>query len=162
MSAKDFKKTACSNCARFEDVTVKCPLRRTIVRLDPRELPTECRWQIARKNIGRPPTRTKPYPKRKRRENAPMFHSDRKDDFEEVTQEEMIGPSSSGTMGSVFIPIVEIKKEKAAPPPQKNPHAVALGRLGGLKGGKSRAQSLTPARRKEIAQQAARSRWNKP
>ena len=34
---------------------------------------------------------------------------------------------------------------------RKNPHAVALGRLGGKKGGVARAQSLSPERRKEIA-----------
>ena len=43
--------------------------------------------------------------------------------------------------------------------PMKNPAAVALGRLGGLKGGKARAERLTPERRSEIAQKAARSRW---
>jgi hypothetical protein len=41
----------------------------------------------------------------------------------------------------------------------KNEAAVALGRLGGLKGGKARADSLTPQRRKEIAQKAAEKRW---
>ena len=43
----------------------------------------------------------------------------------------------------------------------KNPAAVALGRLGGLKGGKARAESLTPKKRTEIAKKAAKSRWNK-
>jgi hypothetical protein len=43
----------------------------------------------------------------------------------------------------------------------KNPAAVALGRLGGLKGGKARASKLTPAQRKESARKAARARWNK-
>jgi hypothetical protein len=42
----------------------------------------------------------------------------------------------------------------------KNPAAVALGRKGGLKGGKARAEALTPARRKEIARKAATKRWN--
>jgi hypothetical protein len=42
----------------------------------------------------------------------------------------------------------------------KNPAAVALGRRGGLKGGKARAQSLTKARRSEIARLAAEARWN--
>jgi hypothetical protein len=42
---------------------------------------------------------------------------------------------------------------------ERNPHAVALGRLGGLKGGKARAASLTPKKRTEIARIAARSRW---
>ena len=43
----------------------------------------------------------------------------------------------------------------------KNPAAVALGRLGGLKGGKVRAERLSPERRKEIAIKAARARWGK-
>lgn len=42
---------------------------------------------------------------------------------------------------------------------EKNPHAVALGRLGGLKGGRARAEKLTAARRKEIAKNAAEKRW---
>ena len=41
----------------------------------------------------------------------------------------------------------------------KNPAAVALGRLGGLKGGRARDAALTPERKKEIAQQAAKQRW---
>jgi hypothetical protein len=40
-----------------------------------------------------------------------------------------------------------------------NPHAAALGRLGGLKGGRARAASLSPERRREIAIRAARRRW---
>jgi hypothetical protein len=43
----------------------------------------------------------------------------------------------------------------------KNPAAVALGRLGGLKGGKARASKLSSARRAEIAKQAAAARWRK-
>ena len=46
------------------------------------------------------------------------------------------------------------KPEKA-----KNPAAVTLGRLGGLKGGKARAESLTPEKRKAIAKKAAEARW---
>jgi len=42
-----------------------------------------------------------------------------------------------------------------------NPHAVALGRLGGLAGGPARARSLTPERRRSIASQAARARWSR-
>lgn len=41
----------------------------------------------------------------------------------------------------------------------KNPAAVALGKLGGLKGGKARAKALTPAKRKLIAKKAAKKRW---
>jgi hypothetical protein len=43
--------------------------------------------------------------------------------------------------------------------PEKNPAAVALGKLGGLKGGKARAEKLTPKRRREIAVKAAKKRW---
>ncbi len=42
---------------------------------------------------------------------------------------------------------------------RKNPAAVALGRLGGQKGGKARAEKLSARRRKEIARQAAQARW---
>jgi hypothetical protein len=41
----------------------------------------------------------------------------------------------------------------------KNPAAVELGRLGGLKGGKARAEKLSPKKRSEIAKKAASSRW---
>lgn len=45
--------------------------------------------------------------------------------------------------------------------PAKNPAAVALGRRGGLKGGKARAEALTPAKRSQIAKKAAAARWKK-
>ena len=45
--------------------------------------------------------------------------------------------------------------------PEKNPAAVALGRLGGRKGGKARAAKLTPEQRSEIAKKAAAARWKK-
>lgn len=41
----------------------------------------------------------------------------------------------------------------------KNPAAVALGRLGGLKGGKARAARLTKEQRVAIAKKAAEARW---
>jgi len=43
----------------------------------------------------------------------------------------------------------------------KNPAAVALGKLGGPKGGRARAKALSAARRREIAAKAARARWGK-
>jgi hypothetical protein len=43
----------------------------------------------------------------------------------------------------------------------KNPAAVELGRLGGLKGGKARAAKLTAKRRREIAKAAAEARWRR-
>jgi hypothetical protein len=53
--------------------------------------------------------------------------------------------------------------EKTEPPaqPEKNPAAVALGRLGGLKGGAARAAALGPKKRSQIAAKAAKARWNK-
>lgn len=45
------------------------------------------------------------------------------------------------------------------PKPKKNPAAVALGTLGGRKGGPARAAALTPEQRKAIAKKAARARW---
>jgi hypothetical protein len=44
---------------------------------------------------------------------------------------------------------------------KKNPHAVALGRLGGLKGGKARVGKLTPEERRELARKAGLARWAK-
>lgn len=49
---------------------------------------------------------------------------------------------------------VELKREK-------NPAAVALGRLGGQKGGNARAAKLSAAQRKAIAKKAASARWSK-
>ena len=47
------------------------------------------------------------------------------------------------------------------PEPEKDPAAVALGRRGGLKGGKARAAKLTPDERREAARRAARARWDR-
>lgn len=62
------------------------------------------------------------------------------------------------------VPDSEPPKKRAAKKkaePKKNPAAVALGRLGGLKGGKARAEKLTPEQRKEIARKAAQKRWSR-
>ena len=45
------------------------------------------------------------------------------------------------------------------PPEEKDSKAVAAGKLGGLKGGKARAESLSAKKRKEIAKKAAKARW---
>jgi hypothetical protein len=44
---------------------------------------------------------------------------------------------------------------------RKNPHAVALSKLGAGKGGLARAAKLTPEQRRAIAQKAAQARWAK-
>ena len=53
-------------------------------------------------------------------------------------------------------PAVETSTE-----PEKDPAAVALGRRGGLKGGKARAAKLSPGERTAIAKKAAVARWSK-
>jgi hypothetical protein len=53
-----------------------------------------------------------------------------------------------------------LPKEPSKETREKNPAAVALGKLGGKKGGEARAKKLTPEQRKAIAQKAARARWD--
>ncbi len=59
--------------------------------------------------------------------------------------------------------IVEIatEGEPSEVPSEKNPHAVALGKFGGAKGGKARAEKLTSEQKSEIATKAAKARWEK-
>lgn len=63
------------------------------------------------------------------------------------------------------IAFLTVQKATSSGPPEpaqpvKNPHAVALGKLGGTKGGKARAANLSAARRKAIARKAAKARWS--
>ena len=51
------------------------------------------------------------------------------------------------------------RQEEGIPEKKKNPAAVALGKLGGAKGGPARAAALTPEKRAEIAAKAAKARW---
>jgi hypothetical protein len=73
--------------------------------------------------------------------------------------------SSKKKSGDINVLASQIVKEAAGEYKtdiqDKNPAAVTLGRLGGLKGGKARASKLTPERRSEIAKKAARARWRK-
>lgn len=55
----------------------------------------------------------------------------------------------------------EAPREAGGAATGKNPAAVALGRLGGLRGGKARAAALTQTKRKAIAKKAAKARWAK-
>ena len=66
------------------------------------------------------------------------------------------------TLSQIAKLIVDISTGNAPPEepgPAKNPAAVALGKLGGAKGGPARAAKLSPARRKAIAKKAATTRW---
>jgi hypothetical protein len=70
--------------------------------------------------------------------------------------------SSTAKLDTNQIAASIVAKATGEPAPKKrrkNPAAVALGRRGGLKGGKARAASLTPEQRRKIAQKAAKARW---
>lgn len=56
-------------------------------------------------------------------------------------------------------PVGKAPAKNQPPAREKNPHAVALGKLGGPKGGRARAEKLSVRRRREIARTAARARW---
>ena len=77
-------------------------------------------------------------------------------DVTEPAQLEAIGPECIHCHAPTER-IAFVAEEKAEP----NPHAAALGRLGGLKGGPARASALSARRRREIARAAARARWKK-
>lgn len=66
---------------------------------------------------------------------------------------------SSKDPNQIAASILAAVTAEAEAQPQKNPAAVALGRMGGLKGGKARAASLSPAKRTQIARKAATARW---
>jgi hypothetical protein len=53
------------------------------------------------------------------------------------------------------------EEQETDPSAGKNPTAVALGKLGGAKGGKARASSLSASERRAIAEKAAAARWKK-
>lgn len=65
-------------------------------------------------------------------------------------------------IGDILTGQVDDRAPLSPDDPNKDPSAVALGRKGGLKGGRARADALTPNERKTIAQCAAKKRWNKP
>lgn len=68
-------------------------------------------------------------------------------------------PSDVNQLAKAIVDQATGNAPSAEPAKQKNPAAVSLGRLGGLRGGKARAAKLTPEQRKAIAQKAAAARW---
>lgn len=74
-------------------------------------------------------------------------------------------PSDANQLGKLIVALSVGEADEAAfreaVDEGKNPAAVALGRKGGLKGGKARAKVLTAKRRREIAKKAAQKRWGK-
>ena len=79
--------------------------------------------------------------------------SDNARDFATVARrvvEEAIGEHLDGS---------PLKSPQTEETPEKNPHAVALGRLGGQKGGRARSKKLSKGERKRIAMMGAKARW---
>lgn len=68
-------------------------------------------------------------------------------------------PTDTNQLGKFIVDLATGEIEEV--PAGKNPHAVALGRKGGLKGGDARAKSLTKERKSEIAKSGADARWKK-
>jgi hypothetical protein len=64
-------------------------------------------------------------------------------------------------IGDILTGQVEDQAESLPIDSSKDPAAVALGRKGGLKGGKARAAKMAPEQRAEVARRAARARWDK-
>lgn len=70
-------------------------------------------------------------------------------------------PRDPNQLAKMIVDIASGEIEDQDPNAGKNPAAVALGKLGGVKGGKARADKLTPEQRREIAYKAAMTRWAK-
>ena len=79
-----------------------------------------------------------------------------------MTAKRLKRPRDPVQLGKLIGDILTGQVEDSAPAPAgegKNPAAVALGRLGGLKGGKARAAKLTPKQREEMSRKAVKMRW---
>jgi hypothetical protein len=69
-------------------------------------------------------------------------------------------PRETNVLAKYIVDVTTGDREKIEQP-TRNPHAQALGRLGGLKGGKARAETLTARERTLSAKKAANARWKK-
>jgi hypothetical protein len=81
---------------------------------------------------------------------TPMAERRKKRPRDSIQLAKLIGDIATGQ--------VEDREECAD---NRNPHAVALGRLGGLKGGPARAKTMPAERRSEVAHLAAKKRWSR-
>ncbi len=70
-------------------------------------------------------------------------------------------PSDANQLAKLIVDIASGEAVQDVPIEEKNAAAVALGRLGGLKGGNARAASLSAEERKQAAQRAACARWGR-
>lgn len=68
-------------------------------------------------------------------------------------------PRDINELGVTIAKLATGELAEEAPEDHRNPAAVALGRMGGLKGGKARAAKMTPEQRRESARRAAAKRW---
>jgi DNA-binding NarL/FixJ family response regulator len=81
-------------------------------------------------------------------------------DSNQVAAETIANATGMGPPVGVYEALLQRQAAKKTTK-KKNAAAVALGKMGGLKGGKARAASLSAEERKAIAQKAARKRWQK-
>ena len=70
-------------------------------------------------------------------------------------------PRDANQLAKRIVDLTTGDAAEADPNEGKDPNAVALGRKGGLKGGKARAEKLTAKERSDIAKKAAKARWKK-
>jgi hypothetical protein len=68
-------------------------------------------------------------------------------------------PADLNRLAASIVENVTGEGDHTEPPSKKDAAAVALGRKGGLKGGKARAAKLSPEQRQEVARRAAKQRW---
>jgi hypothetical protein len=68
-------------------------------------------------------------------------------------------PRDPNQLGKLIVDLATGEAEEPDPDDGKNPAAVELGRKGGLKGGKARAEKMSPAERSASAKKAAKARW---
>jgi len=70
-------------------------------------------------------------------------------------------PRDPNQLGKLIVDLATGEAEEPAENDGKDPAAVALGRRGGLKGGKARAAKLSASQRSDAARRAAQARWSK-
>jgi len=70
-------------------------------------------------------------------------------------------PRDPNQLGKLIVDLATGEAEERPPEDTRDPAAVALGRKGGLKGGKARAEKMTAQERSESARKAARARWQR-
>ncbi len=119
--------------------------------------------------------RTRSLPKSRRRidiKKSPPAQGDLNHEYPELTNPdqfqtpELVEPKRNFVTFEADPAELELILGPQAPTPpagqrEKNPHAVALGHRGGIKGGPARAKVLTPEQRRDIARKAAQTRWKK-